>query len=307
MKKALVTGVNGFVGPYLVEELVANNYSVIGIGIEDTPSKEIEEKLEKYLKVNLIEEWPDIEFVDVVIHLAGLSSVGPSYENPQMYINGNTGMLINMAEYYLNQKDKPRIIVISSGAIYDNNQTMPITEKSRLGYTSPYSVSKIAVENLTFYYRGRGLELIIARPFNHIGPRQGKGFLIPDICDRIAELGDNRKDILVGNLNTKRDYTDVRDVVHAYVLLASSNKLKHSIYNICSGTSISGIEILDYIKKELSREDIKTKIDQSLVRPTDILEIIGDNSNLKQDTGWKTRYNISDSIHDFLLDQGEIS
>lgn len=301
MIKVVVTGVNGFVGPHLVNELVNNNCRVIGIGIEKNPLKELKENLEEYVSVNMIEEWPYVKDVDVIIHLAGLSSVGPSYDNPQKYINGNTAMVINMAEYYLKQVKRPRIIIISSGAIYDNHQPMPINEKAGFGFTSPYSVSKAAVENLSSYYCRRGLEIIVARPFNHTGPGQGLGFLVPDLYNRVNKLCNNEKEIVIGNLQTRRDYTDVRDVVRAYVLLATLKHPAHSIYNICSGVSISGNEVLSIIKKELHREDIKTRIDKSLIRPTDILEIIGDNSIIKQDTGWAPNYDISESIQDFVV------
>ncbi|BBM16966.1 GDP-mannose 4,6-dehydratase [Enterococcus avium] len=307
MKKALVTGVNGFVGAHLINELVASNYSVIGVGLEQTPQYNVKDKIDTYLSVNLIDTWPDISEVDIVIHLAGFSSVGPSYDEPQLYINGNTAMVINMAELYLKQERKPRIIVISSGAIYDNSQSIPINESGRIGFTSPYAVSKVAVENLSSYYRERGLDIIIARPFNHVGPGQNGGFLIPDLYKRIKTLNCNNNRIFVGNLTTRRDYTDVRDVASAYVLLADSNHLNHTTYNICSGLSISGKEILDIIKKEVSREDVKTIVDQALIRPTDIHEIKGDSSRLVQDTGWVKKYNILESIHDFVISQGENS
>lgn len=304
-KKVIVTGVNGFVGPHLVKELRSNNFSVTGIGMDKEPTNILEGKLENYISIDLTKYWPSIKDVDLIIHLAGFSAVGPSFDAPQVYINGNTSMVINMAEYYLKQENSPRIIIISSGAIYDNNQPMPITEEACLGYTSPYAVSKVAVENLSMYYRKRGLDMVIARPFNHIGPGQKQGFLIPDLYKRIESLDENEHEILVGNLNTKRDYTDVRDIVRAYVLLCTTEKLNYSIYNICSGSSIGGIDILNFIKNEMLHKEINAVIDPSLVRPTDILDIRGDNHKIYHDTGWKPTYTIFETIHDFIENEGE--
>lgn len=300
MKTAVVTGVNGFVAPHLIRELIKQNYSVIGVGIASECSPKIKKLLSQYYSVNLIDEWPDINNVEVIIHLAGLSAVGPSYSKPQLYINGNSSMVTNMCEYYLKQDNKPRILLVSSGAIYDNNQPLPISENSRLGYTSPYAISKILIETQAKYYRGRGLDIIIARPFNHIGPGQGPGFLLPDLYSRIKSLGKEENKIIVGNLKTKRDYTDVRDVVRAYVMLASKKKLISSTFNICSGNSVSGMEILEEINNNLKRRTIEVVIDESLIRPTDVYEIKGDSQLIYNETGWKPNYDITTTIKDYI-------
>jgi GDP-4-dehydro-6-deoxy-D-mannose reductase len=192
------------------------------------------------------------------------------------------------------------VIIVSSGAIYDSNQPMPITEDSKMGYTSPYAVSKVLTENQAAYYRNRGLDCIVARPFNHIGPGQDEGFILPDFYSRLSSLSENEKVISVGNIETRRDYTDVRDIVRAYGKLALTSTLQHATYNICSGKSLSGADILNGLKNAMNLTDIGFEIDQSLVRPTDIAEIVGDSSRLQNELNWKPEHDIQQTIVDFV-------
>jgi len=252
--------------------------------------------LKDYVEVDLAKEWAKTSAVSAVIHLAGLAAVGPSFDAPQDYITVNSAMLTNMCEYYLKQDTRPRLVVISSGAIYDPNQPLPLTEGSRINMNSPYAVSKVLVENQCEYYRNRGLDCIVVRPFNHIGPGQSPGFLVPDIIEQLKTRGE----VLVGNIATKRDYTDVRDITRAYRLLATAPNLTHVTYNACSGESISGTEIVDLLKAEMNKQDVRVKIDQTKVRPTDPGDIYGDCSRLISDTGWKPEYSLRQTLADII-------
>jgi GDP-4-dehydro-6-deoxy-D-mannose reductase len=294
--RTAVTGINGFVGHHLAKELHDKNTDVVGIGTDAELTEKNKQNVVNYIKSDLTQEWPELEKVDSVIHLAGLAAVGPSFDNPQLYINANSSMVTNMCEYYLRQEYKPRIILVSSGTVYDSNQPMPLSEDSPVSFNSPYSVSKVLNENQAEYYRKRGLDIIVARPFNHIGPGQMKGFLLPDLTESLM----NSDDIIVGNLATKRDYTDVRDVVRAYRLLSITKKLGAATYNICSGKSIQGYEILDEIKSKLNKTHVNVSVDESKIRPTDPQDIYGDSSKLRADTGWEPVYNIKDTISDFI-------
>lgn len=294
-KTVLITGINGFVGRHLNMEIKKNECSVIGIGRED-----LCDYVDTYLQSELTQQWPTgAENVDAVIHLAGLAAVGPSYDDPQTYINLNSAMVTNMCEFYLKQDKKPRIVIVSSGSIYDPSQPLPITEDGKVGLNSPYSVSKILVENQAEYYRNRGLDCVVARPFNHIGPGQLPGFIVPDFYEKIANAEQNAS-ITVGNISTKRDYTDVRDIVKAYRKLALANSLQHSVYNVCSGNSYSGEQIFELLCEALGRSDVSFEIDQSLVRPSDIPEIIGDASRLKTELNWQPEIAIEQTIQDFV-------
>lgn len=298
----VISGVNGFVGQHLSRELINQDVSVIGVGHEPEPDRTISGLLEGYYSSDLTKEWPDIkEPVRAVIHLAGLAAVGPSFEEPQRYINGNSSMVTNLCEHYVDKNDgTPRIVIVSSGAIYDSNQPMPINEDGRIGFSSPYVISKVVTEHQAEYYRKRGLDCIVARPFNHIGPGQRPGFILPDMYERLAGLDESETVMSVGNLETRRDYTDVRDIVKAYGRLALTESLKYDTYNICSGESISGLEILQELKHAMGKEAVTFVIDEKLFRPTDAEEIVGSSSRLKNELGWYPTYNIKQTIADFV-------
>jgi GDP-4-dehydro-6-deoxy-D-mannose reductase len=296
-----VSGINGFVGQHLARELTSNNISVIGVGHDANLTTELADIVDEYYSADLIESWPEINNVQAVIHLAGLAAVGPSFDNPQRYISGNSSMVTNLCEYYLKQDTKPRVVIVSSGAIYDAGQSLPITENGKIGLTSPYAVSKVLTENQAAYYRGRGLECIVARPFNHIGPGQGPGFLVPDLYAQLKNIqATHLTSISVGNLATRRDYTDVRDIARAYKLLATAKELNYGLYNICTGISLAGSDILAAIQEATNIRGITPVVDQTKVRPTDIMEIYGDASRLHNDTGWQPEIKIEQTIKDFV-------
>lgn len=299
MTQIIITGINGFVGRHLVRELKQKNISVIGIGREEEPDKEIAAHLDSYYFQDIAKVWPEIKAQpDAIINLAGLAAVGPSFDHPQDYININSAIVTNMCEYYLRQEKKPRIVSIISGAIYSPDQPMPLTEESDISLNSPYSISKVLNEKQLAYYRLRELDCIAVRPFNHIGPGQLDGFLIPDLIKKIQKSKDDI--IEVGNLKTKRDYTDVRDVAKAYRLLATTKKLSYNTYNVCSGKSYSGEEILEKLKKQMNRNTIKTVIDQSKIRPNDPADIYGSAEKLKNDTRWKPTLSLDETIKDII-------
>jgi len=304
-KRLAITGINGFVGYHLTHHLAQKNISVIGIGREPTVQPSLKDLVGEYHVADLAKEWPPLENIDAVIHLAGLAAVGPSFDNPQQYINLNSAMVTNMCEYFLGQDKKPRIIVVSSGAVYDSEQAMPITEDSRIGYTSPYAVSKILTENQCVYYRNRGLDCIVVRPFNHIGPHQAPGFILSDFYERLSQAAPDAT-IKVGNINTKRDYTDVRDIVDGYTRLAVAPKLAHTLYNLCSGKSLSGLEILNMLKQAIGKPNVQFEIDPKLVRPTDVMDIYGDASRLQDELDWRPTYSIEQTIKDFVLDKDSL-
>lgn len=295
-----VTGINGFVGKHLVRELSENGSLIIGIGREDSLDKEIVDLVDEYFVSDLSLEWPNIEDVDVIIHLAGMASVGPSFNEPQKYINVNSSMITNMCEFYLKNTTKnPRIIIVSSSSLYGSGDNK-FDEDSRLELKSPYAVSKALVENQAQYYRNRGLECIIVRPFNHIGPGQMPGFLLPDLYDKIISLEPGASSIAVGDLSTKKDYTDVRDVVRAYNLLALSTELNYETYNICSGRGLSGQDILDSLKKATNNSNLKAVVNKDILRPNEVMVQIGDNSRINSELGWEPKIDINQTIKDFV-------
>ncbi|MDR0591045.1 MAG: NAD-dependent epimerase/dehydratase family protein [Candidatus Nomurabacteria bacterium] len=300
--RVAVTGVSGFVGHHLARELKSHGAYIIGADRNQAALDRMGDLVDEHAVADLAEQWPVTSHVDAVINLAGMAAVGPSFDKPQAYINTNSSILTNICEYYLSQENRPRILTISSGAVYDSDQSMPIGESGKLSYGSPYAVSKILNESQCKYYRTRGLDCIVARPFNHIGPGQLPGFLVPDLLAQLLEAKESgRKTIPVGNLKSKRDYTDVRDVVKAYYLLISAESLAHGTYNICSGKSVSGEEVLEIMQHELGT-DIKTAVDESRIRPNDPPVITGDAAALQVDTGWQLSIPIKQTLKDFIGD-----
>jgi GDP-4-dehydro-6-deoxy-D-mannose reductase len=298
-KKIALTGINGFVGKHVARQLVAAGHSVIGIGNGERVDNDIRPILENYIQQDIAEAWPNIEPVDVVINLAALAVVGASFEHPQSYISINSSIITNICEYYLKNKVQPRIICISTGTIYSPFQNMPLDEDSSINISSPYVISKLLNENQVSYYRSRGLDCISVRPFNHIGPGQQQGFLIPDLLNKLSLARDSGQDyITTGNVKTKRDYTDVRDVARAYVMLSEAQELHHNEYNICSGKSYSGESILEILKKITSNESIGYKIDASKVRPNDPVDIYGTYSRINNDIGWKPEISLETTLKD---------
>lgn len=301
----LVTGINGFVGPHLAKELKKRGVTVIGLGHGEA-SAELQTDLEQYLPLDLTNEAAvrdslDFSNIQAVIHLAGLSSQGMSFEQPQKFITLNSAMLINLFETALQQKQTPRFVVISTGAVYDANQPMPLNEESAVAFNSPYAVSKILNENLCAYYQKRGFETVTVRPFNHTGPGQGPGFLIPDLVQQVVEAGTDGT-LKIGNLQTRRDYSDARDIVRAYADLALAESTPHPLYNLSSGQSRSGEEVLlEIIKAVYGKEvAIKTETDSSKIRPNDPAEIYGDNSRMQQDFDWEPQIPISQTVADYV-------
>ncbi len=301
MQTILITGSNGFVGKHLVDELRQNGYKTIGI--DRNASLDQVDTTSKVLELMNIDQVKKIDFkkIDGVIHLAGLAAVGPSFEDPMKYLNTNMGIEVNLFEAALSQNAKPKFIVISSGSLYGNNSAMPLTEDSTVLASSPYAVSKIGQEQLALYYKNRGFECFITRPFNHIGPGQGLGFLVPDLAKQIVEVELGLKNnISVGNLESKRDYTDVRDIVRAYRLVFEKGKSGET-YNICSGVAYSGQDILNSLSR-LAIKNIKVVQDESKLRPSDSPILFGSNKKITKDTGWLPNIKLEKTLSDVLDD-----
>lgn len=307
-KKILVTGVNGFVGKHLVRELHGQGHSVFGIGNQEPDAHpETADILDIYIQCDITKENEvsklKLDGVDCIINLAGLANVGASFNNPDLYMKVNVEVLSVLGKELLRQNSSARMIAISSGALYDPNQTMPLSESSKVVEAgSPYAMSKLAMEQSAGLLREQGLDCIVVRPFNHIGPSQGLGFLIPDLVEKLRIIDSNKPKITAGNLKTVRDYTDVRDIARAYANLAVAPTLSHNLYNVCSGKGLAGDDIIQALCVAMNIDFSKLQIvvDQSLMRPTDPPKIIGDNSLLKQDTGWSPSISIDKTVADII-------
>lgn len=296
----LVTGASGFVGIHLVNMLTKSGHSVVGIG-----STKHQASGAIYKQVDLLDELAvkklDLKSFDGIFHLAGLAKVGDSFQYPFRYVQANAGMQINLLEACIVQQTFPKVLIVSSGSVY-SSVSLPVAEDSPIEPKSPYAVSKLTQEQLGVYYRHRGFKVVVARPFNHIGPGQDVGMITADLAKQIAtaERQNSITSITTGDLSAKRDFTDVRDIVRAYLALMEKGQ-DGEIYNVCSGMSYSGQEILSHLLAASSVKLTK-KTDPELVRPVEVANIYGDFQKLHQDTGWKPAIPVEQTLSDVLAD-----
>ncbi|RJQ25633.1 SDR family oxidoreductase [Candidatus Parcubacteria bacterium] len=312
MKKVLITGIGGFVGSFLAEHLLSeNNYSLFGTYLAD-PLPSYLSNLEKkitLIKVDLSDGQETEKLIeqvkpDLIFHLAAQASTGDSFKNPSKFISGNLIMQINILEpLKKNNLVNCRTLIVSSAEVYGlvSRDDLPINEETKHRPTSPYGVSKIGQDYLGLqYHLAYGLDNVRVRPFNHIGPRQTTHFVVADFAKKIAEIEKGKIDpiLTVGNLSTKRDFTDVRDIVKGYCLLMEKGK-SGEVYNIGSGVSYEISKILE-ILLSFSKTQIEVKVDKDLLRPADVPEVICDNSRIIKETGWKQEIPIEKSLKDTL-------
>lgn len=302
MKKALVIGVCGFVGEYLVKELTTNNILCYGTDIKDSCNLEIE-----YFKLNLLDEEKLASIIiktspDYIINLAAVSSVKLSWDNPQLTFDINVKGVINLFEAVKKTNSKARILLIGSSEQYGQIRTLDsIDEEYELNALNPYGISKTTQENIAkMYINVYGLDIIMVRAFNHIGPKQALGFAVSDFSKQIIDIEklNVKGKIHVGNLSAKRDFTDVRDIVKAYRLLLENGK-NGEVYNIGSGKIFSLEDILNKLIK-LSTAEVEIVIDKNKFRPTDTPIILCNNKKLKDQTGWKQSIEIETTLKDIL-------
>lgn len=312
MDKFLITGCSGFVGRHFLDYLEDHKIKCQVLGLDLDPMKPHREfKLVELTTdcVDLLNQ-SDLERIiydfqpDYILHLASLSSVAFSWKNPTLSFKNNVNIFLNLLEVVRKYKLKTRILSIGSSEEYGNvdPSETPLTENSPVRPLSPYAVARVAQEMLSKLYADSfGLDIVMTRSFNHIGPRQKDIFVVPSFIRRITEAkleGKTDLTLTTGDLTIIRDFSDVRDVVKAYYLLLKKGK-NGEIYNICSGTPTQLSEI---IEKTSNLLDIKvsTIVSPDLVRPNDNPLILGSNAKLKEDTGWNPSYTLTDSIHDII-------
>lgn len=296
--RVLVTGVDGFVGRHLARELASSGHDVVGAVREGHPGPTV--PIFELHRCDLTDPWPALAGIDGVVHLAGLSAVGPSFDEPQAHIDTNGAMVVRMAEWAVANAPRARAVVVSSGAVYDWRGSGPIDEDGPLLMSSPCVISKRLVENLADYYRSRGLNWVVARPFNHMGPGQGEGFLLPDLAVQLIGSVVEGHPVRVGDLGTGRDYADVRDVARAYRLLLETGSTSDAVFNVCSGETRTGQQILDMLTRSVDAQDVQVEVDSSRLRPNDPRTICGSAARLRSATGWEPTISLAQCVRDFV-------
>lgn len=292
--RALITGATGFVGPHLIAHLESAGDEVTGIGHSNGP-----DLLDGDAWQQLVGETQP----DVIYHLAGFSDVGASWKNPRGAFRLNAEGTMSVLEA-ARLNDVQRVVVVSSADVYGiaSPASLPLAESAPIQPRSPYGASKQAAEAIAHQYsRGWGLDVIVVRPFNHIGPGQSPNFFAPAIATKIAkaELAGGGL-VTHGDLSPERDFTDVRDVVRAYRLIASNGR-NGSTYNVCTGKAVAMSSILDDLIGA-AMVPISTEPDPDLVRPVDLPVLRGSFEALHQDTGWEPSIELNETLTDVLTD-----
>lgn len=309
MKKALVTGINGFAGSYLAELLLKIGYEVHGVIKTETSNLDsIKNKLHLY-SFDLLDASKTAEIVanvrpDLVFHLAALTSPAQSFKDPASFFTTNISAEINIFNAIVEDNLlNTRILITSSAEVYGMVKAadLPIDEDTPLRPGSPYAVSKIAQDYLGLqYFLSNKLQVIRVRPFNHIGPRQSPEFVVASFAKQIADIekGKTEPVIKVGNLEAKRDFTNVQDMVKAYELIINKGEAGE-VYNIGSGVSHRIKDVLDKLLA-MSQKQAIVREDPSKLRPSDIPDIISDSSKLESLTGWKPEIPFDQTLKDTL-------
>lgn len=312
MEKFLITGFSGFVSKYFLEylESLETNVDVIGIDINYPEFDILEFKHVRcsFRKIDLLDknQVDNIIYLfqpNYILHLASFSSVAFSWKNPVASFSNNTNIFLNLLEQIRAMNLPCRVLSIGSSEEYGNvtSNDIPLTEKHLLAPVSPYAVARVSQELMSkVYIDGYGLDIIITRSFNHIGPGQRDIFVISSFAKKLIDIKKNNKpcEIVTGDLSIVRDFLDVRDVVKAYYALLKFGR-KGEIYNVCSGIGTS-LESIIIQMTDLLGLKITTEIDPALIRPSDNRIIIGSNEKLKTETGWNVTYSLTDSLADIL-------
>jgi len=293
--KALITGSRCFVGQHLLKELTDNKYTVFGFDLsEDNNTKAVDILDAKAVRecINKIEP-------DVIFHLAAYANIPLSWENPQKTFEVNIIGSINLLEAVRNEKPDCRVILVGSSDQYGATGILaPISEDYDLNPKNPYAMSKKTQEEIGKLYRTvYGLNICMTRSFNHSGPGQRTGFIIPDLCSGLVAIEIRKTDVLkVGNLETIRDYTDVRDVVRAYRLIYEKGK-SGEVYNVGSGKGRRGQEILDMLTS-MATTQFTVEIDEERKRTSDTPIFVCNNNKLHSHTGWEPEIPIETTLLD---------
>ena len=311
----LITGITGFVGSHLAEYcLKMPDVKVYGtvfshhLGDEMDRIKHIQDKV-TLIECNLINRVAAAKAIgkaspDVIFHLAAQSFVPTSWKSPEDTLFNNIFSELNIFEVVRELEINPVIVIACSSEEYGliSENELPIKESNPLRPLSPYAVSKITQEMLAFqYHQSFGLKTVLTRFFNIEGPGRGQDFVASNFAKQIAEIEKGKKEpkVFVGNLEAKRDFTDIRDVVKAYWL--ASQKCEYGTpYNVCSGKTWTMQEVLDILMKLSTAKNIEVCPDQDRMRPSDVRVLLGDNTKFQEATQWSPTLSFEKTMEDLL-------
>jgi GDP-4-dehydro-6-deoxy-D-mannose reductase len=291
--RALVTGAMGFVGTQLVRHLRESGDDVCGVDRErDVTDEE---------SMREIFEWfhPDVTF-----HLAALTHVGESWKHAEEFTRVNVVGTRRVLDAAFNAVHDSTTVVVSSSEVYGvvRDEDLPLREDFRVAPANPYSSSKVEAEHVArALWHDRRQRVVIVRPFNHVGPGQSPTFAVPALASRLLDARERgATEIPVGDLSTRRDFSDVRDVVRAYRLLAELG-VSGEVYNVASGHDVALSDIAGRLVEQIA-PDVKLVVDPDLLRPNDVPVFRGSFDKLHDATGWSPRITLDQSLRDVVAD-----
>jgi len=320
MKKYLITGFSGFVSWHFLQHLEFLEVPVQVFGV-DLLGPDFDYTHFKYAgcrfeKIDLLDKNQVDNLLyqfqpDYILHLASYSSVAFSWKDPVTSYRNNTNIFLNLLEQVRNLGMECRVLSVGSSEEYGNvsEADIPLIEERPLDPVSPYGAARVSQERLSkIYVDGFGLDIVMTRSFNHIGPRQRETFAVASFARQLvamAKSGMKEGELSAGDVAIVRDFLDVRDVVRAYYLLFERGQ-KGSVYNVCGGR---GVSLLEIIRKLAAIIDININVvkKENLIRPLDNRIIVGSNEKIRRETGWEPRIPLSRSLEDIVSYwQGEL-
>ncbi len=307
---AFITGIAGFAGSHLAEELLHHGYTVTGALYKGEPIDNLSSiaKDIKLAELDILEPEQCRTITarfkpDYLFHLAAFASVGKSFANERLVYRVNFDGTLNMLAAATRLKHLKKFVFVSSSDCYGTftpkNKTL--TEQQPFNPISPYGISKAAAEFACRSSAKRNeLPVTIARSFNHSGPRQSEDFVIPSFARQIAliEKGRSKPVIRVGDLSVRRDLSDVRDIVRGYRLLAEHG-LPGVAYQLCSGKAVTIKSVLERLIK-LSKQKIDIEVDPARIRANDIPVLRGDNTLAAKKLGYRVKYDLNNTLQQTL-------
>jgi len=309
--KSLITGIDGFVGSHLAEHLLEAGDEVAGTYNFDSELAHLGDKKDRVdaLYMDLRDRKNVCSVLEKVrperiYHLAALAFVPASYKDPGLTFEVNLLGTMKLYDCIEETGLDPAVLFISTAEVFGPAppEELPLSEDSLPRPVSPYSISKLAAELMSRHYaRRKKRKIVCIRSFNHIGPRQSPQFVCSDFARQIAEIekGAREAKMSVGNLDAKRDFSDVRDVVRAYSLALDKCPPDGDVYVIGSGGSVSIRRILETLLS-LSDSKISVEQDPARLRPSDIPDMYCDCSKFRKITGWRPEYEVEHTLRTIL-------
>ena len=299
----MITGASGFAGAWLVRACVAAGDSVAALSRTGAVADGAAEGLSVDLRNgDAVQAAVRDTAPEVVYHLAALSSVGRSWEDPASTVQDNVATAVSVLEAIRLQSPDARVVWVSTCEVYGKPASLPLYEDAPMQPANPYAVSKATGDMLAAVYaKAHGLDIVRARPFSHAGPGQRPIFIVSSLARQAAQAriaGAEQMRIVTGNPDTRRDFTDVRDVVRAYRLLAEAGR--PGVYNVSSSRSISAAEQVSLLAELIAPLRVEHRIDPARVRAHEVMDLRGDHQRLTTATGWEPEISFRQTMADTI-------